>query len=244
VRHRRFNWSNHIEFANGGRVVTDSKPWRNAAPSLREIFGWLSFTVVSVGILYLGITPRNRVLAEGYHFFAPEIALDSKLPLVPALVWPYYLYFPLMISATYAVRKRRLWLYQGALAYIVAATIGALFYVFLPSQIIQPDLHACPTLSCKALQWMYETDDGYHVFPSMHVALSTLSAGIFWQRERRYALVPMVLAGLIVLATVLCKRHFLVDVPAGICVMLLARVLADRGGLWLCDRWRQTQRLG
>jgi membrane-associated phospholipid phosphatase len=218
--------------------TTPAMQRRKAKPSHKEVLFWFAFTFTVVGILYLGITPRNRALmAQGYHFFEPEIALDAKMPFVPQLVWPYYLYFPLMFSSLVALRARRVWLYQTAMAFTIAASIGALFYVLLPSRIVQPDLHACPTLSCRALQWMYDADDGYHVFPSMHVALSTLSASVFWRFMRKYFLPPATLAFLIVLATVLCKRHFIVDVPAGFLVTLIAIRLGDRIGAALCDKF-------
>jgi membrane-associated phospholipid phosphatase len=159
------------------------------------------------------------------------------MPFVPELVWPYYLYFPLMFSSVVAIREKRVWLYQTAMAFCLAASIGALFYVLLPSRIQQPDLHACPSLSCAALQWMYDADDGYHVFPSMHVALSTLSASVYWRFMRKYVVPPSILAFLIVLATVLCKRHFIVDVPAGFLVTLTAVLAGDRGGAYLCDKF-------
>lgn len=215
-------------------------PWRDRKPSTQEVVFWFAVTFVVVGILYVGITPRNQVLkAEGYRFFAPEISLDAKMPLVAELVWPYYLYFPLMFSTVIAVRHKHLWLIRSALAFVIAASIGALFYVFLPSRIVQPDLHTCPSLSCRALEWMYNTDDGFHVFPSMHVALSTLSAVIFWRYLPKFAIPPSILAFLIAMATVLCKRHFIVDVPAGLLVTLICIVTSDRLGAKLCDALAQ-----
>jgi membrane-associated phospholipid phosphatase len=210
--------------------------WRMSTPSKREIIFWLGLTTICVAVLYLGITPRNQMLArQGYVFFAPETWIDAKIPLVPELIWPYYLYFPLLMSSAFAARKRREWLHQGAVAFVVASAIGAAFYIALPSQIIQPDLHACPTLSCKVLQVMYGTDDGYHVFPSMHVAMSCLSASLYWSCDRKYAAIPIVLAIAIVFATVLCKRHFFVDLPAGMVVTVISRLVGFYGGRWLCD---------
>jgi membrane-associated phospholipid phosphatase len=155
------------------------------------------------------------------------------------MVWPYYMYFPLIASALFLESRRRLWLYEGVIGYVGVAFLGFCSFLILPSRMNQPDLSACGTAACRALQVMYDLDKGFHVFPSMHVAISVYTA-LFWRaREPRFWHVPGLLALAITLSTVLCKRHYVVDIPAGIMVALAVRTfsvaVARRAALFM--RW-------
>jgi membrane-associated phospholipid phosphatase len=137
------------------------------------------------------------------------------------MVWPYYAYFALLVSAMWVEVRHRLWLYQGAAGAICVAATGFLLFYALPSQMEQPDLRAYADPAHRALQAMYDLDKGYHVFPSMHVALSVYTANFWRERMPRYWLGPGLVAFAVCASTVLCKRHYLLDLPAGLAVGLV-----------------------
>ncbi len=211
------------------RARAQAAPLEQAAPRLREaLLVTLASMVAMVG-LYSGLDSRNaRLVASGVALFRPSTRLDAALPLVVPMVWIYYTYFPLTLSVHFVTRRSRALLYEAFAGYLGLALVGFAFFSLLPSQMPQPSLAACSAVDCNALDVMYRSDQGFNAFPSMHVAYSVFVAGFYWDHLRKWSFVPIALALGIAASTVLCKRHFVVDVPAGAALALCARPLARR----------------
>lgn len=227
----------------GSRTTADTRPAprtldADRAPGLGEaLLVTLISVIVMVG-LYSGLDGRNaRLVAEGHTLFQPLTSLDVRLPLVPGLTWIYYTYFPLTLSLHVITYRSRARLYEAFAGYLVLACTGFLFFYFLPSRMIQPSLATCDSASCRALDVMYRSDDGFNAFPSMHVAYSVYVALFFRDHLRKWSPIPIALAAGIALSTVLCKRHFVVDVPAGATLALASRPVAKAAASFVA-RWR------
>lgn len=213
----------------GARSPSASRVDPAAPPKLRES---LLVTVISVAAmvgLYSGLDARNtRLLAAGETLFTPLTPLDAAIPLVVPFVWIYYAYFPLTLSLHVVTRARREWLYEALSGYLLLAVTGFCFFALVPSQMPQPSLAACASADCRALDLMYRSDDGFHAFPSMHVAYSVYVALFFRDHAPKKAWLPTLLALGIAASTLLCKRHFVVDVPVGALLAFAARPIARR----------------
>ena len=211
------------------RTVVDE----HVAPSLREsIIATLASIAAMVG-LYSGLDGRNaRLVASGATLFRPITSLDEAIPLFVPFVWIYYSYFPLTLSPHLITHRRRGLLYEVFAGYLALAVVGFAFFSLLPSQMPQPSLASCGSAGCTALDVMYRSDEGFNAFPSMHVAYSVFVAAFFWEhaRSRKWALLPVALACGIAASTLLCKRHFVVDVPAGAALALCMRPFARWAG--------------
>jgi membrane-associated phospholipid phosphatase len=222
-----------------GPIVHDESGRRRALsrPRATEFAIALILTAAAMIALYKGLDARNDGLfASGASFFSPRISLDDDIALVPSFVIVYYSYFPLLFFfSAITVRDRRL-MYEGVIGYVGIAIIGFLFFWVLPSRMVQPDLSACTTASCRSLAAMYRVDNGFNIFPSMHVGYSTL----VWLFFRRYmpelARMVGVLVLAIVLSTLLCKRHYIVDIPAAVVMALIVFAASQRYG----DRLART----
>src|SRR4029079_11840330 len=96
----------------------------------------------------------------------------------------------------------------------------------------EPEVATCAPLWCRPVGGPYGPDDGFQVFPSLHVAYTV---GI-WLMFRRYAPRLTVPFGLFVVAimasTAPLTRHYSVAVPGGVRLGVvgfgLARVLGWR----------------
>ena len=216
-----------------GPIVHDESGRRRALTSPRgtEFSIALILTAAAMIALYKGLDGRNeRLLASGASFFSPRISLDDDIALVPVFVIAYYSYFPLLFFFSVITGRDRRLMYEGVIGYVGIAIIGFLFFWLLPSRMVQPDLSGCTTASCRSLAAMYRVDNGFNIFPSMHVGYSTL----VWLFFRRYmpevarAVGALVLA--IVLSTLLCKRHYIVDIPAAVVMALVVFAAAQRYG--------------
>lgn len=218
-----------------GPIVLDRHGVRRALvrPGAFEFVFWLVICTITMLVLYSGLDQRNaKLLAEGGRILVPSTSLDDALTLWPWLVVPYYAYFPLLLSfSIITIRDRRL-TYEGVVGYLTIAAVSFLTFFFVPSRMIQPDISRCSTTLCGMLDAMYVLDKGFNILPSLHVAYSTFVWLYFrhYLPELRWYVGALVF--LIVLATVLLKRHYLVDIPAGIglatVVFHAARVLGPR----------------
>lgn len=198
------------------------------APKLRESLVVTAISAAAMVGLYSGLDGRNaRLLSEGA-LFAPLTSLDAKIPLFVPFVWVYYAYFPLTFAIHFVTRLRREWLFEALAGYLVLACAGFFFFTMFPSQMPQPSLAACTAIDCRALDVMYRSDQGFNAFPSMHVAYSVYVALFFLDHARKWALVPVLLAIGITVSTLLCKRHFIVDLPVGAALAFAARPVAKR----------------
>jgi hypothetical protein len=222
-----------------GPIVCDEggRPRALQAPRAIEFTIALVLTAAAMMALYAGLDHRNdRLLASGASFFSPKTSLDDDIALVPITVIAYYSYFPLLFFfAVITGRDRRL-MYEGVIGYVGIAIVGFLFFWLLPSRMMQPDISACTTAPCRSLALMYRLDNGYNIFPSMHVGYSTLVWLFFrrYMRELARAVGAVVLA--IILSTLLCKRHYVVDIPAAVVMAVLVFALSRRYGQWLSRR--------
>lgn len=183
------------------------------------IFEFLLMTILcatAIVCFYFGLDERNHALLRGGHaFFAPGTPLDDMLPLVPEMIWAYYLFYPAFFAVAAITLANRRGMYEAVVTYVTTAAAGFLIFFLLPSRMDQPDVSSCPTVSCRVLDHMYQLDDGFNIFPSLHVAYPVA----VWFMFRKYSpqlLLPFgVVVVLIMASTVLLKRHYLWDIPTG-----------------------------
>ncbi|MFO0663073.1 MAG: phosphatase PAP2 family protein [Polyangiaceae bacterium] len=200
---------------------SDDKILFEPRPRIWEFIGWVAVSAAAMALLYFALTPRNfAIMAAGGDVWKPETFFDRYIPFVHWMVWPYYAYFALLTSATIVESRHRLWLYEGAMGALAGAFVGFVFFYILPSRVEQPDIRHMEGFSYRALQLMFDMDRGFHAFPSMHVAFSVYTANFWRERMPRYWHVPGIVAVFVSASTVLCKRHYFIDVPSGIAVGL------------------------
>ncbi len=121
-------------------------------------------------------------------------------------------------------------MYEGVIGYVGTAVVGFLFFLLLPSRMVQPDLSTCTTVACRSLDAMYRLDNGYSIFPSMHVGYATLVWLFFRKYMPELALAVGALVLAIVLSTLLCKRHYIVDLPAAVVMAVVVFRVSQRFG--------------
>jgi membrane-associated phospholipid phosphatase len=183
------------------------------------VFEFLLMTILcstAIVCFYFGLDDRNHaLLAQGFPFFAPKTRFDDALPLVPEMIWAYYLFYPSFFAVAAITLANRRGMYEAVVTYVTTAAAAFLIFLLLPSRMEQPDVATCLSLSCRLLNHMYGLDDGFNIFPSLHVAFPVA----VWFMFRTYSpklVAPFgVVVVLIMASTVLLKRHYLWDMPTG-----------------------------
>jgi membrane-associated phospholipid phosphatase len=154
-------------------------------------------------------------------------AFDRALPLVPAFSVPYLLYFPfLFFTVIDGILRSTEWK-RIALSIVTAQTVACLFYFFYQTHVPRPELTGTDIFT-SILRFIYDWDQPYNTFPSLHTAHTAICA--FWWRRLypRWSVLAVALLVAIMLATVLLKQHVLADVLGGIALAAGSIILAER----------------
>jgi hypothetical protein len=192
---------------------------------MRWVSGFALALFVLVGYSWLSTWNVMR-FTDGLPAQVLWTRLDRSVPMIPAAIWVYALYYVLVMLPMFAVRRVRE-LVEVLTAYLLVTVVAWGIYVVWPVRMEYPHL-VCAGVSCEVLMRLWIMDMGVNVMPSQHAAHSVLAAAIFVSYRNRAW--PLMVAGAtgVSVAAVLTRQHFVLDIPAGI-------ALAIAG--WLVVRW-------
>ena len=156
--------------------------------------------------------------------------LDDAIPFWPWTSWCYLpFYAGVFVIAIAGFRHRRLF-NRAALAVICVMVIGAMCHVLIGAEYPRPVLRApYPDISSAFMAWVQRIDPPGNVFPSLHVAHTSLLSLILIKDRPRLGAVALVMATLLAISTLTTKQHFIADVVAGYVLAFAGRAFALRG---------------
>jgi membrane-associated phospholipid phosphatase len=149
------------------------------------------------------------------------------------LPWTSWCYLPfyaaIFIIAIAGFRHRALF-NRALLAVLIVMTVGAMGHLFVGAEYPRPVLHPpYPDLSSAFLASVQHIDPPGNVFPSLHVAHTTMLSLILIKDRPRLGKVALVMATMLAISTLTTKQHFIADVAAGYLLAFLGRAFALRG---------------
>ncbi len=153
--------------------------------------------------------------------------LDDAIPFWPWTAWCYLpFYAATFLIAIGGFRHRRLF-DRTAMAVVLVMCLGALGHLFVGAEYPRPVLYPpYPNLSYDFMAWVQHVDPPGNVFPSLHVAHTTMLALLLLRDRPRLGLVALAMATLLALSTLTTKQHFIADVVAGYALAALGRAFA------------------
>ena len=201
---------------------------------------------IIIGLVYAlsqhGFYLAGHYLASWFGFtpFLPKIAMDDMIPIVSAFIIPYvwsYLYWAMAPMAVSKCEKEHFADYMAA--NLVACVAGTLALAFFPTYMdrVAEGLFKVtenPTFFDKLREFWYSLDGSemaYNLLPSFHCINSTLCyLGVAGRREipkwfRVYSLVTTLL---IFFSTLYVKQHYILDIPTGIAIAVIAYYLCKK----------------
>jgi len=181
--------------------------------------------LVSLVPIYLVIAGRAR--AGGA--YAPALALDRLLPLVPTWALVYgALYAFLIVLPVFVVQQEEL-IRRTVWAYLTVWTVAYISFLLYPTIAPRPETVMGKGFAVWGLRALYDADPPYNCFPSLHVAHSFVSAFASYRVHRTLGLVAVSFALLVGVSTLFTKQHYVADVIAGILLALAACAVFFRG---------------
>ena len=180
---------------------------------------------------------RGLAIAIGYVVFvacylgAPRLAahppfvlipspLDHLIPFVGASVIVYLSQFVFLFLALRGCRTSVEFTRMVA-AIFLATLLSCAVFILWPTTIVRPAAAMGPIFAL-----LYATDVPTNCFPSLHVALATIAAGLWPRRSTR--LLAIGWAALIALATLTTKQHYMIDVGGGFVIGTIALSMLPR----------------
>jgi membrane-associated phospholipid phosphatase len=156
--------------------------------------------------------------------------LDDIIPFWPWTAWCYLpFYAAIFVMAIVGFRRRAL--FNRALgAVVVVLLIGAMGHLFIgaeyPRPVLQPPY---PNVSAAFMAAVQHIDPPGNVFPSLHVAHTTMLSLLLLRDRPVLGRVALVMATMLALSTLTTKQHFVADVLAGYVLAFFGRAIALRG---------------
>jgi len=157
--------------------------------------------------------PLNYRPSKYYFEFPP---IDTKIPLIPIWIVPYYLYFSYLLAGGIFIWQTS-FRHEYLIAYTLATFSASLFWYFIPNGVKRPDAsHLKPSWPAKAIQQLYRHDKDGNGFPSAHVYASLITSWYLIQAFPQYWYLWFGIGTAIALSTIFTKQHYIVDLVGGI----------------------------
>jgi len=179
--------------------------------------GWKNIAFAALLIAACFFTYKiYDLLNHGPYVLFLRSPLDKIIPLVKPFVIPYislnpYVYLTLVILLVFNARIFE----SGALSIISAFIVSYIFYYFLQSYVERPPVSGNDIFS-NLIRAVYEGDNPYNCFPSLHTSISTIMA-LHWMRlNSKPGIIACAWSMLIILSTLFIRQHYIADVAAGI----------------------------
>src|SRR5262249_10563204 len=142
--------------------------------------------------------------------------LDDAIPFWPWTSWCYLpFYAAIFIIAIVGFHSR--FLFDRALrAVALVMFVGALGHLFIRAEYPRPVLSPpYAGLSATFMAWVQRIDRPGNVFPSLHVAQTSMLAFILYRDRPRLGLIAIIMGAMLALSTLTTKQHFIADVISG-----------------------------
>lgn len=175
--------------------------------------GLLALSIPLISITY-PILNQYRGNTNSVFTFIDKLVPFNKYFILPYVSW--YMFIAIFAAILCILDKERY------LKLLITLNIGMItcyvIYYFYPTYVPRPMITETDFLSNLVLN-LYEADNPYNCFPSIHVLNSTLIALYVFKSEKLNKWIKGIcisVSGSIILSTMFIKQHYFADVVAGI----------------------------
>ena len=187
----------------------------------------LIVTIVSIAVflchmLYLTL---GRVDLDRHDI---QIGFDYAIPFIKEFVIPYMLWYVFIIATfmCYLIHDHKD-LVEIGIYDITGLLICCLIFVIYPTDItFRPEYVEGSDMCSSLLRWIFDADNPYNVFPSIHCYEATavfvgIMSSRYFSRKTWAKVTGAVLMIVIWLSTLFIKQHSVIDMIAGIALALI-----------------------
>jgi membrane-associated phospholipid phosphatase len=163
--------------------------------------------------------PLNKRKSKYYW----ELPIDKKIPLIPLFVLPYLFYFAFTAIAFFTLWNTR-YIYPLMIALFLSYAIALPIWYFVPNGVKRPTVHGNSWLH-SIVRYVHRYDEDGNGLPSAHVYVALICGHFLILGYPSLWPLSALGAFLISISTLFTKQHYIIDVPGGVAVYILAVAL-------------------
>jgi membrane-associated phospholipid phosphatase len=204
-------------------ATTTGRPFLAEAPSVVKLLPLYLRLVLLLDVLFVAVYGGlNWLTARREGLVGLYFDWETRLPFVPGMIYAYLSINVLFVLPLFVLDERGMRLLARRIAWAIVLS-GAVF-LLLPARLGFVRPAAVPGYQA-VYSLLYAIDRPHNLFPSLHVAYSTLIVAALCGRASGPARALLVgWLGLIAAAVVLVHQHHLADVAGGFAVAWITSV--------------------
>lgn len=201
------------------------KKWKPLLPS----YSYLPLLlVILTNFFAFNVT---RLISTGLPHYDLSLAVDGKIPFIPAFVLAYVIAFvQWVLSYILIARESKELCFRLIAGELISKLFSALIFVLLPTTMARPEVSGTDFWSW-GVRLIYAIDPADNLFPSLHVLESWLCFRAALQLKkpgRWYRWISLVVSLSVFASVVLIKQHLFVDILGGIAIMEIGQWIAGK----------------
>jgi len=156
--------------------------------------------------------------------------LDDAIPFRPWTAWCYLPFYAATFVMAIAGARHRVLFDRTARSVLLVMFVGATCHLLIGAEYPRPVLHPpFSGLSETFMAWVQSVDPPGNVFPSLHVAHTTMLSLLLMRDRPVLGRVALVMATMLAISTLTTKQHFVADVVSGYLLAFVGVAFALRG---------------
>ena len=203
---------------------------------LKNFFKRISYSIIPflIFIIVLLVSYFGNQLLYKYGITSgstyPETEIDKFIPLVPWLVYFYFLTFPLgIITFFYLAYKNKKAFYDLFITLVICFAISGIIYFFAQTYFVKPEFEA-NSFTDKLVVWTWGSTNPVNCLPSQHcfMAIAIIIACVSSSSKRMgggfnklFSAISIIISFFIIASTVLIKQHYFLDIITSFDIMLI-----------------------
>ncbi|WP_188542212.1 phosphatase PAP2 family protein [Paenibacillus segetis] len=165
----------------------------------------------SIGFMSIFYTVLNTDQGQAHALWSP---IDNLLPLLPAMSIPYLAWYPyIFIAMAYLCLKDRKTYFRTLLSMNISLVVCYIIYYYFQTTVIRPPIKT-DRWSTRLLSTIYNRDQPFNCFPSIHALHSYLIMRAAWISKSLSSRTKMIFTAsslIIIASTLLIKQHVIYD---------------------------------
>ena len=189
-----------------------------------------ALVLITQGIIYKLTGLINILPFQAQRMLDFSLPIDSKIPFIPEAIWPYSLYYIILISGFLMTSHRNF--NHFIKSFIILSLFSDLMFVVIPvSMPLQVTSLATNNISSILLDYILNLDTRSNCFPSLHCAHSFLITYWFWISDRisfAVKILSLFMTLSVVFATVFVKQHWFIDIVGALILFIFIMRIYER----------------
>ena len=172
----------------------------------------------------------SKLVTNNFIHYDLSLGIDELIPVESFFIIIYVLCFVEWIIGYILIgRESKKYCFYYVSADIIAKILCLIFFVFLPTTMVRPNLGT--GIFDSMLAFIYKVDAPVNLFPSIHCLESWMvfRSSVKMQKVPKfYKIFTFVFAVLTFLSVVFVKQHVFIDIIGGILVLEIGLILAKK----------------